>query len=168
MSFDIHTVSVPAFLSMLGAMSKMLDKVAAHATAKKIDPLTITGWRLAPDMLTMGRQVQIMCDFAKGACARLSGQEVPKWADDEKTIDELKARIAKTVDYVKGFTPQHFVDAPTREIVLTVAGNEMRFTGSVYLVHFVLPNFYFHASMAYANLRTLGVELGKMDFMGRS
>ena len=168
MSFDIHTVSVPAFLSMLGAMSKMLDKVAAHATAKKIDPLTITGWRLAPDMLTMGRQVQIMCDFAKGACARLSGQEVPKWADDEKTIDELKARIAKTVDYVKGFTPQNFVDAPTREIVLTVAGNEMRFTGSVYLVHFVLPNFYFHASMAYANLRTLGVELGKMDFMGRS
>lgn len=168
MSFDIHTASVPAFLNMLTAMSKILDKASAHAAAKKIDPLTITSWRLAPDMLTMGRQVQIMCDFAKGACARLAGQEVPKWADDEKTIEELKARIAKTVDYVKGFTPQHFEGAPTREIVLTVAGNEMRFTGSVYLVHFVLPNFYFHASMAYANLRTLGVELGKMDFMGRS
>lgn len=168
MSFDIYSASVPAFLNMLGAMSKMLDKAAAHAAAKKIDPLTITGWRLAPDMYTMGRQVQIMCDFAKGAVARLAGQDVPKWADDEKTIDELKARIAKTVDYVKGFTPEHFKEAPAREIVLTVAGNEMRFTGSVYLVHFVLPNFYFHASMAYANLRSLGVELGKMDFMGRS
>ncbi|MDP4823500.1 MAG: DUF1993 domain-containing protein [Aestuariivirgaceae bacterium] len=167
MSFDIYTASIPAFLNQLNAMGKVLDKAAAHAEARKIDPLTITAWRLAPDMLTMGRQVQIMCDFAKGAAARLAGQEVPKWADDEKTIDELKARIAKTIAFVESFKPEHFADAPAREVVMTVGGKEWKFTGAEYLTHFVLPNFYFHASIAYANLRNLGVELGKMDFIGR-
>ena len=168
LAFDIHAASVPAFLQTLGALDKILDKAKAWAEARKIDGATLVGWRLAPDMLTMGRQVQIMCDFAKGATARLAGAEVPSWPDDEKTFDELKARIAKTVAFVKGFSPEQFKDAASREITITIRGMDpLKFDGQTYLVHFALPNFYFHATTAYANLRNAGLEIGKGDFMGR-
>ena len=109
-----------------------------------------------------------MCDFAKGATARLAGAEVPSWPDDEKTFDELKARIAKTVAFVKGFSPEQFKDAASREITITIRGMDpLKFDGQTYLVHFALPNFYFHATTAYANLRNAGLEIGKGDFMGR-
>ncbi len=169
MSFDIYRATVPAMLQTLNAMSSVLDKAEAYANAKKTDPLVLTGWRMTPDMFPMSRQIQIMCDFAKGAVCRLTGTEVPKWSDDEKTIAELKARIAKTIDLVKSFKPEQFADAAARPISIEMRGRDpLNFDGATYLVHFVMPNFYFHASTAYAILRSVGVEIGKMDFMGRT
>lgn len=166
MTLSMYQASVPAFVRTLTQLSHMLDKAEAYAAAKKIDPLVLTGARLAPDMFPLSRQVQIACDFAKGATARLAGKDVPSWADDEKTIPELKARIAKTLDFVKGIAASDVDGSETRDISLKVAGQAMEFKGQPYLVHFVLPNFYFHAATAYGILRHNGLDIGKMDFIG--
>ncbi len=158
----------PAFTQMLGALDRILDKLAAHCEAKKIDPAIFVTSRLFPDMFAFARQVQIACDFAKGAVARLSGRENPAWADTEATIPELKERIAKTLAFVMAVPDAEIDGSEERTITMKIRGQEMSWSGSVYLVHVALPNFYFHLSTAYAILRQGGVDLGKNDFLGRA
>jgi uncharacterized protein len=166
MPLGMYQASVPAFLTMLKTLTAILDKAEAYAAERKIDPEVLLNWRLAPDMFTFVRQLQIAADFAKGTTARLAGAEVPKYADDEKSFAEIKARIAKTVKFVEGFSPKDIDGSEGRDITLPVGGQEMHFKGEPYLVHFALPNFYFHATTAYAILRRCGVDLGKRDFLG--
>ena len=166
MTLSMYQASVPAMLHTLSALSAILDKAEAHCAAKKIDPAVILGARLYPVMFTMTRQVQIVCDFAKGASARLSGLDVPSWPDNEATFADVKARIAKTVDFVKAIKPASIDGSEGRDISMKVGGQDMKFKGHDYLTGFVLPNFYFHAATAYGILRHNGVELGKRDFLG--
>jgi hypothetical protein len=166
MSFSMYQASVPAFLTMLKNLAAILDKGDAYATEHKIAPEVLINWRLAPDMFPFARQIQIAADFAKGTTARLAGVEVPSYPDEEKTFAELKARVAKTVKFVQGFSAKQIDGSETRDITLTVGGQELRFKGEPYLVHFALPNFYFHATTAYAILRSCGVPLGKREFIG--
>lgn len=166
MSLSMYQASVPAFLRTLTQLDAILDKAEAYAAAKKIDPATLINARLFPDMFPMSRQVQIACDFAKGACARLAGKDVPAWPDDEKTFAELKTRIAKTRDFVKTFKAGDIDGSEGRDIKIKVGGQDMAFKGEQYLTYFVLPNHYFHAAMAYGILRHNGLEIGKSDFIG--
>ncbi len=168
MTISMYQISAPVFTKMLGALSNVLDKGAAFAVAKKIDPAVLMASRLAPDMFPLTRQVQIAADFAKGPMARLAGLEVPKWEDNETTMEALKARVAKTVDYVKSFKPAQIDGSETREIALTIGGQPVTMTGQEYLLHNALPNFYFHVTTAYTILRHNGVEVGKRDFLGRT
>jgi hypothetical protein len=167
MSLSMYQASVPLFVQILGALGNVLDKTEAHAAAKKIEPAVLAAARLFPDMLPLTRQLHIACDFAKGATARLAGVEVPTWSDDEKTLVEFRARIAKTLDYVQGFKPAQIDGSENREIILKMRDSTRTFKGQGYLLHFVLPNFYFHAATAYDILRHNGVELGKRDFLGQ-
>jgi hypothetical protein len=164
MAISMYRASSPVFLQILPAMSGCLDKAQAFATAKKIDPSVLLQSRLYPDMFPFARQVQIATDFAKGTMARLAGVEPPKYEDNETTIEQLKARIAKTLDFVKEFKPSQIDGSEERDITITLGGQPRQFKGENYLVGFVLPNFFFHAATAYAILRHNGVELGKMDF----
>jgi hypothetical protein len=163
----MHQAAAPVFVQMLGALSRVLDKAQAHAAARKIDPAVLIAARLAPDMFPLAKQVQIACDFAKGAMARLAGEDVPGWPDGEKTFDDLKERTRKTLDYVQSFRPAQIDGSEEREVKITVAGKAITLKGQPYLLHFVLPNFFFHATAAYAILRHNGVELGKRDFVGQ-
>ena len=165
MPMSMYRASVPVFQQMLPCLSGILDKTLAHAAAKKIDPQVFFEARLYPDMFPLNRQIQIATDFAKGACARLAGVEPPKYADTEKTIDELKARIAKTADFIKEFKPSQIDGSEERDISLVLGGQPHKFKGENYLIGLVLPNFFFHVTTAYAILRHNGVELGKQDFM---
>jgi hypothetical protein len=151
---------------MLGSLAAILDKAEAYAAERKIDPAVLLGWRLAPDMFALARQVQIATDHAKGCCARLAGAEVPKYADDETTFADLRARIARTIDFVGSFEPSDIDGSEDRGITITAGGRELRFKGQQYLVNFVLPNFYFHVTTAYNILRHCGLPIGKRDFMG--
>ena len=167
MAISMHQVSVPIFVRMLGNMLGWLDKAEAHAKAKKFDPSNYLGLRLAPDMFPFSRQIQIASDSCKGCLARLAGLEAPKWADDEKTLDDLRARIRKTIDYAKSIPAAKIDGSESREIALPRPdGSTLRFTGEQFLKHFSLPNFFFHVTMTYALLRQAGVELGKGDFLG--
>jgi hypothetical protein len=152
---------------MLNATSGLLDKAAAHVTARKIAPDALLTARLFPDMYTFTKQVQIACDFAKATVSRLAGMEIPKYEDSEKSFDELKARIAKTVDFLKTFQPAQIDGTEDNTITFPTGGQTMTLTGEKYLTLFALPNFYFHLTTAYAILRHNGIELGKRDFMGR-
>ncbi len=167
MSLSMHGASVPVFARQLTAMLTWLDKAQAHAETRKFDASNYLGLRLAPDMLPFMRQIQIACDFAKGSVARLAGLEVPKWDDTEASLDDLRARIRKTIDYVQSFAPSQVDGSEGREIVLPMrVGDPLHFTGQAYLTQFALPNFYFHATTAYALLRHAGVNVGKRDFIG--
>jgi hypothetical protein len=166
MPISMYQASVPAFLSMLKNLTAIMDKAEAFAAEHKIAPEVLINWRLAPDMFPFVRQVQIAADFAKGTTARLAGAEVPSYADEEKTFAELKARIAKTVKFVQGFSAKDIDGSEARDISLKIGGQDMHFKGQPYLVHFALPNFYFHTTAAYAILRSCGVEIGKRDFLG--
>ena len=165
MSISMYRASVPVFLQMLPALSGILDKAAAFANAKKIEPSVLLNARLAPDMFPLTRQVQIAADFAKGTVARLSGQEPPKYADTEATVDELKARIAKTIAYIKDFKPAQIDGSEERDINLVLGGQPRSFKGENYLVGFALPNFFFHVTAAYTILRHNGLDIGKGDYM---
>jgi uncharacterized protein len=167
MSLSMYQASVPAFQKHLHAIDGILDKVAAHASAKKIDPAVLLGSRLYPDMFNLTRQVQAVTDFAKAASARLANIVVPSYPDTETTIPELKERIAKTLAFLETIKPEQMEGSEGREFTLKVGPNDMTFKGLDYLLHFAMPNFYFHASTAYAILRHNGVELGKRDFMRR-
>jgi hypothetical protein len=162
----MYDVSIPVLTRGLNNLSAILDKAAAHAAAKKFDSVVFAQARLFPDMHPLARQVQIACDTAKGAAARLAGIEVPKHEDTETTLAELKARIAKTVDFLKSVTAAQVKDAESRAIEIKFPNGSWKFTGIAYLTDFVLPNFYFHVSIAYALLRKNGVEIGKSDFLG--
>ena len=166
MSLSMYQASIPAFVQMLNSLSAILDKADAHAQNRKIDPDVLLTYRLAPDMLPFVRQIQIAADLAKGAAARLAGVEVPKHDDTEKTFADLKARLAKTVAFVQSFKPSEIDGSEDRDIKLTLGEHTMNFKGQPYLVHFTMPNFYFHCTTAYDILRHCGVELGKRDFIG--
>jgi hypothetical protein len=147
-------------------MSKIIDKAAAQCEARKIDPAVLLNYRLAPDMFAFTRQIQIMTDGVKGMAARLTGSEIPSWPDTETSFDEVKARIAKAIDYLQSFNEAQFAGAEDREIVLKTGTGELKFTGTSYVFGFVFPNFYFHATTAYNILRHNGIEVGKRDFLG--
>jgi hypothetical protein len=151
---------------MLKALSANLDKAAAFAQARKVDPSVLVNARLAPDMFPLSRQVQIATDHAKGATARLSGRENPKFEDIESTIDELKARIARTIDFVMSVPAGEIDGSEERDITLTIGGQPRTLKGQTYLLHNALPNFFFHVTTAYDILRHNGVEVGKRDYMG--
>jgi hypothetical protein len=166
MSVSLYDVSIPVFSLSLNNLAAILDKAASHGEAKKVDPKALPAARLIIDMLPLSAQIQIACDTAKGAAARLAGIEIPKHEDTEATLDELKARIVKTLEFIKTIKPDQLQGAETREITLKSPQSTLKFTGLSYLTNFVLPNFYFHVTMAYALLRKNGVELGKRDFLG--
>ena len=166
MTLSMYQASAPRFIHMLNNLSAILDKASAHAEAKKIDFAALTTDRLYPDMFPLTRQVQIACDSAKGAVARLAGVEVPKHEDTEQTFAELKARIAKVVDFIKTIKPAQIDGTEDKEIALKVGGQDLKFKGMQYLLGFAYPNFYFHVTTAYNILRHNGVEIGKKDFLG--
>jgi hypothetical protein len=167
MSLSLSRVSVPVWVQFLGSLSVMLDKTAAHVAAKKINPSALLDARLFPDMFTLTKQVQLVSDFAKGAAARLAGVEVPSWADDEKTFEDLKNRLARTLHFIHGLDKNAIDGAVDREITFNVGPNVRVMKGADYLIHYALPNFYFHHTTAYDLLRHNGVEVGKRDFMGQ-
>jgi hypothetical protein len=166
MPISMSQASAPRFVQMLRNLSAILAKAQTHCEARKIDPLVLTASRLYPDMFPLSRQVQIACDSAKGAVARLAGLEIPKHEDNEKTFDELQARIARTLEFIGSVKPAQIDGSEEREIVLKLRGRDVSFKGAQYLLGFALPNFYFHVTTAYDILRHNGVELGKSDFLG--
>ena len=167
MAVSMHQISVPLFTKMLGNLSAILDKAAAFAEAKKVDPAVLLSYRLAPDMLNLTRQVQIASDHARRCSCRLAGVEPPAYEDTETSIAELKARIDKTITFINTLKAAQFEGAESREITLKVAGNNKTLSGQTYFLHNALPNFFFHTTTAYAILRHCGVEIGKMDYIGQ-
>ena len=167
MTLSMHSASVPIFLRTLNNMQTWLDKAEENAKARNFDSNNYLGLRLAPDMLPFVRQIQIATDTAKNCVARLSGVEPPKWADDENTLGELRARIEKSIEYVQSIPESEIDGTELREIVMPAGPDRtFSFAGESFLTGFSLPNFFFHATMTYALLRHGGVELGKMDYLG--
>lgn len=167
MTLSIYSASVPVFQQMLRALDGILSKTQAHVENKKIDEAALLQARLFPDMFPLVRQVQIGADFAKGTCARLAGAQVPSYEDNETSFAELQTRLARTQAFIAGLEPAQFEGAETREILLRPGTpKERRFNGQAYLLHYGLPQFFFHITTAYALLRHNGVDVGKMDFMG--
>jgi hypothetical protein len=166
MTLSMYQASAPRFVNVLNNLSGILDKAQAHAEARKIDPVVLTSARLFPDMFPLGRQVQIACDTAKGAVARLAGVEVPKHEDTEQTFAELKARVAKTVAFIETFKPAQIDGSEEKDLTIKLGPREVQWKGMQYLLGFALPNFYFHVTTAYDILRHNGVELAKRDFIG--
>jgi hypothetical protein len=166
MSISMYQASAPRFANTLKNLAAIVDKAAAHCEARKIDPAALLGARLYPDMFPFSRQVQVACDNAKGAVARLAGVEVPKHEDTEKSFDELKARIEKTLAFVESIKPAQIDGSEARTVELKLGRMEVKWQGMQYLLGFALPNFYFHAVTAYDILRHNGVELAKRDFIG--
>ena len=167
MNISMYQASAPRFSHGLKNLSALLDKAQAHCEAKKIEPAALTTFRLYPDMFPLARQVQIACDTAKGAVARLAGAEIPKHEDTEQTLPELRARIDKTVAFIDGFKPAQLDGTEEKEIVMKMRAGEVKFAGLQYLMGFAYPNFYFHLTTAYNILRHNGVEIGKRDFLGK-
>jgi hypothetical protein len=165
-AISIYDQLVPVFSQMLDALDKVLAKAEADAAARKIDLAVFFNGRLAPDMLPLVRQVQIVSDQAKNGSSRLVGQEPPKWPDDEATFADLHKRVANTIAYLKSLKPEQFEGAETRAIELKFPNATLNFTGKDYFLKFVVPNFYFHYTTAYAILRHNGVPIGKTDFLG--
>jgi hypothetical protein len=166
MTISMYDASTPSFVRLLNNLSGILDKAQSYAEAKKVTPEVLASARLFPDMFALTRQVQIACDFAKGAVARLAGIDIPKYEDSEQTLEELKARIAKTVAFIESVEACQINGSEEREISLKAGGQDMSFKGQPYLLGFALPNFYFHLVTAYNILRHNGVEIGKRDYMG--
>ena len=160
----MYQASTPRFANILRNLSAILEKAEAHCTAKKIDPSALTTYRFFPDMFPFTRQVQIACDSAKGAVARLAGVDIPKHEDTEQTFADLKARIAKTIDFLESVPASKVDGSEDKEIVLQMRSGERRFKGMQYLLGHAYPNFYFHVTTAYNILRHNGVPLGKADF----
>ena len=167
MTLSMYRASVPPIVRALTNLRAILEKAAAHAEAKKIDPSVLLAARLYPDMFPLSRQVQIATDNAKGVAARLAGLEPPKYEDKETTFPELTARIEKTLDYLRTFRPEQIDGSEEKTIVLPMRSGPLSLAGLRYLLELVLPNFYFHVTIAYAILRHCGVELGKQDFLGK-
>lgn len=167
-SISLYAATAPVFNQILRGMALCIDRAAAHCEAKKIDPSALITFRLYPDMFPYARQVQIACDSAKGAMARLAGVDIPKHEDTETTFTALKARITTTVAFMNSIKPEQLAGAEDRDITLAMRAGPLNFKGLDYALHFALPNFYFHATTAYDMLRHNGVELGKGDFLGKS
>ncbi len=166
MSLSMYQASIPVFIRMMGNLSAILEKAAAYAEAKKIDPSVLINARLAPDMRPLSFQIQTASDMAKGCAARLAGIDAPSFPDTESTFPELQQRIAKTITFLQSVTAAQVDGSEERDVVLKLRGQEARFKGQPYLLTFVLPNFYFHLTTAYAILRHNGLDIGKADFIG--
>ena len=167
MTMSMYQASVPRFVNILNNLTGILDKAQAHVDAKKIDVSVLTTYRLFPDMLPMTTQVLIACDAAKGVVARLAGIEIPVYEDNEKTLAELKARIAKTVDFIQSVTPAQIDGTEDKDIVTKRGDKETHYKGMQFLLGHALPNFYFHVTTTYNILRHNGIEIGKRDFLGK-
>ena len=166
MNISMYQASVPRFVNILGNLSNILDKAQAHVDAKKLDPATLTSYRLFPDMLPMTKQIQIACDTAKGVVARLAGMEIPAYEDNEQTLADLKARVARTIAFVQTLTPGQIDGTEDKDIVIKRGDKETRYKGMQFLLGHALPNFYFHVTTAYNILRHNGIEIGKRDYLG--
>jgi uncharacterized protein len=165
-SISMSSASQPIFKLMLSNLSHFLDKAQSHADAKKFDPTSLTQYRLAPDMLPFTRQISIACDAAKFGVARLADVNAPKFEDTEATLADLKARIAKTQEFLDSVPADKLDGSEAKEITFPVGRDASKtMKGEDYLKHWVLPNFFFHVNMAYAILRHNGVDLGKTDYL---
>ena len=167
MSLSMYQASIPQFQRMLGNLAQILAKAEGWAQSRKIDPSVLLNARLAPDMFPLVRQVLIASDSVKGCAARLAGIEVPSFADTESSFAELQARVQKTLDFLSSVSAAQVDGSEDKAITLNFPGQELKFSGRDYLLSFVLPNFYFHLTTTYAILRHNGLEIGKMDFLGR-
>ncbi len=167
MPISMTQASIPALKTGLEALSAVLDKAEAFAATKNIEPSVLVQWRLAPDMFALARQVQVACDMAKNGAARLADVEPPRYEDTETTVEQLKARIAKTIAFLQTLGAEQIDASANREITIPLGPDRKgHMKGDDYLSHFLLPNFYFHLTAAYAILRQCGVELSKRDFLG--
>lgn len=167
MPINMYQATVPGILQTLNALSAIIDKAEADAATRKIDQGVLLGYRMAPDMFPLSRQFQLATVFATGMVARLAGVEVPKFEDTEKTLAEMKARINKAIAFVQGIKPAALEGCETREITIPVGGQPKTFSGQDYINQVALPQFYFHATVAYTILRHCGVVIGKRDFLNR-
>ncbi|GGF15689.1 hypothetical protein GCM10011611_21850 [Aliidongia dinghuensis] len=167
MSFTLYDASIPVMLRSLGQLASLLEKAAAHAEERKIDPSIFVNARLAPDMYPLARQVQSASDAAKACAARLAGLENPSFPDTETTFPELQERIAKTVTFLKSVDPALIAGQEGREIVMKRSSGDIHFTGASYVQGMALPNFFFHVVTAYDILRHNGLAIGKLDYLGR-
>jgi len=167
MSISMYLASVPPIIRTLTNLRAMLEKAAVYAEAKKIDPAVLINARLYPDMYPLSRQVQITTDNAKGSVSRLAGVEPPKFEDNETTFADLIARIDKTIALAKSFKPDQIDGSEDKTITLKIPNRTLTFQGMPYLLDFVMPTIYFHVSMAYAILRHNGLDIGKLDFIGK-
>ena len=167
MSFTPSVVASQTVDQMFRALDTILDKAATHAKSTGVEDAVYTSWRLAPDMFTMARQVQIACDIAVRGYSRLAGLEPPSFPDTETTFAELKARVAKARAHVEGLDKAAIDRAPDDDITVPMRDQKMTMKRRQFLLNFVLPNVYFHATAAYLNLRNCGVPLGKADFLAR-
>jgi len=167
MPVSMHSFTVPLYVKTLGNLSVILDKGAAFAADKKIEPSVLLNYRIAPDMFNLTRQVQTASDQCKRAIARLAGIEAPPYEDNEASFADLKARIDKTVAFIQSVKPEQLEGAESRQITLKLGGKDRQFSGQNYLLHQAFPNFFFHVSAAYMILRHCGVNIGKADFIGQ-
>jgi uncharacterized protein len=168
MKISVHALSVEVFAHTLGNLSRILEKAAGSAAQRKFDPDVLLAARLAPDMLPLTRQVQIAGDIAKNSVARLAGQEPPRYEDNETSIEQLRARLARTVDFLNSVPASALEGSETRDIKLPAGERTLEFKGLQFLQHWAIPNVFFHVTTAYDILRHNGVELGKRDFLGSS
>ena len=166
MTLSMYAASTPVFRRMLGNLSAILNKAAAHADARKIDHGVLLNARLFPDMLPLIKQVQIASDTAKGCIARLAGVDIPKFEDDEASFTDLQARIAKTIAFIDGIKPGQVDGSEGRDIILQIRDKKLELKGQDFMTNRALPNFYFHITTAYNILRHNGIEIGKSDFLG--
>jgi hypothetical protein len=163
----MHSMSVGVFVPMLGNLSGLLDKGAASATGRKFETAVLASARLAPDMLPLTRQVQLACDFAKNSTARLAAIDPPKFEDNETTFEEMKARIGKTLAWLATVPANTLEGSEDRQITIPLRDRKLEMQGLPFLQRWVLPNFYFHVTTAYNILRHNGVDVGKLDYLGR-
>ena len=166
MTLSMYQASVPVFLRALTNLSHVLKKGAAHTGSKSVSEDVILQTRLIPDMLPLARQVQIATDMAKNGVARLAGAELLKFEDNETTFEQLQARIERAIEYIKTFKPEQIDGSETRQVTIKTRNGDQTFEGDAYLLHFVIPNLFFHCTTAYAILRVAGTEIGKSDFIG--
>lgn len=167
MSYTTSSIAFATVEQMFKGMTGSLDKAATHAKSNGVEETVYTSWRLAPDMFTMARQIQIACDIAVRGMTRLAGAEPPSFPDNEKTFSELKERIEKAHAHIKSLDRAKIDANPDADITVPMRDQSLTFKRRDFLMLFVLPNVYFHASAAYLNLRNAGVPLGKADFLAR-
>lgn len=165
MKISVHAVSVDLLANALANLSHVLQKGHAHAVARKYDPALLLAARLTPDMLPLTRQVQIACDMSKYGVSRLAGVEAPKFEDKEQSFEELRDRIARTIDFIKGVSASALEGSDERTIKVALRDRTLEFKGMDYIIRWVIPNAFFHVTTAYAILRQAGVEIGKNDFL---
>jgi hypothetical protein len=168
LKISMHQASVPVFVRALNNLAAILEKAAAYAEAKKIDPAALINFRLYPDMLPLSKQVQIASDSAKGGVARLAGSEPPKYEDNEASIPELVARLRKTVSYLESIKPEQIDGSEDKTVTWKTQTSTRTMQGMPYLLSHVTPNVYFHVTTAYGILRHCGLEIGKQDFLGKT